>query len=206
MAESLIDFTGAEKAVAALSGVWGQVEPDEGMALWSLAQRTPRGLPIVEIGSLQGRSTCFLLMGLMAVGNYATLYAIDVWRRRIGGEPGWSYKSGPGADNLNAFLRNTAAVGYPGQIVPVESASAEIAKVWDRPIGLLHIDGDHSLEGVRADYEGFAKFVGPGGLLAIHDYRPGYDVLAYCDEVVKVDPTWECMTVTGTMLTARRAT
>jgi predicted O-methyltransferase YrrM len=36
-------------------------------------------------------------------------------------------------------------------------------------VDLLFIDGDHSYEGVRADFENYAPFVRPGGLIAFHD-------------------------------------
>jgi cephalosporin hydroxylase len=38
-----------------------------------------------------------------------------------------------------------------------------------RPIDLLHIDGDHSLEGVGLDFEMYAPLVRRGGLVALHD-------------------------------------
>jgi predicted O-methyltransferase YrrM len=41
-----------------------------------------------------------------------------------------------------------------------------------RPIDFLFIDGDHSLQGVRLDYEFFAPLVRPGGLIALHDVVP----------------------------------
>jgi len=34
---------------------------------------------------------------------------------------------------------------------------------------LLFIDGDHSYDGVRADFENYAPLVRPGGLIAFHD-------------------------------------
>ena len=36
-------------------------------------------------------------------------------------------------------------------------------------MGLLFIDGGHALDVAMADYEAWARFVLPGGLLAIHD-------------------------------------
>jgi len=41
-----------------------------------------------------------------------------------------------------------------------------------RPIDFLFIDGDHRLLGVKRDYELYAKFVRPGGLIAFHDICP----------------------------------
>jgi len=40
---------------------------------------------------------------------------------------------------------------------------------WDREIDILLIDGDHSYEGVKADYERFEPFVKEGGIILMHD-------------------------------------
>jgi predicted O-methyltransferase YrrM len=41
-----------------------------------------------------------------------------------------------------------------------------------KPIDFLFIDGDHSEDGVRLDYERFSPLVRPGGLIAFHDIVP----------------------------------
>lgn len=41
-----------------------------------------------------------------------------------------------------------------------------------RPLDFLFIDGDHSYEGVRQDFEMYAPLVRPGGLIAFHDIVP----------------------------------
>jgi predicted O-methyltransferase YrrM len=41
-----------------------------------------------------------------------------------------------------------------------------------RPLDFLFIDGDHSYEGVRLDFEMYAPLVRPGGLIAFHDIVP----------------------------------
>ena len=38
----------------------------------------------------------------------------------------------------------------------------------------LFIDGDHSYDGVKADFEQFAPLVRPGGLIAFHDIHPDH--------------------------------
>jgi cephalosporin hydroxylase len=43
-----------------------------------------------------------------------------------------------------------------------------------RLIDVLFIDGDHSYEGVKADYEAYAPWVRPGGLIAFHDIEADY--------------------------------
>ena len=38
-------------------------------------------------------------------------------------------------------------------------------------VEFVFIDGDHSYDGLRADWEGWSKLVAPGGLIALHDSR-----------------------------------
>jgi len=40
---------------------------------------------------------------------------------------------------------------------------------WDKEIDVLLIDGHHSYEIVKADYEKYEPFVRPGGLILMHD-------------------------------------
>ena len=42
-------------------------------------------------------------------------------------------------------------------------------KLNNQKIDFLFIDGDHSYEGVKADFENFSKLVKPGGYIAFHD-------------------------------------
>lgn len=44
-----------------------------------------------------------------------------------------------------------------------------------RKLDLLFIDGDHTYDGVKADYELYSGFVKPGGVIAFHDIQPGYE-------------------------------
>lgn len=41
------------------------------------------------------------------------------------------------------------------------------------PLDLLFVDGDHSYDGVRRDYDLYAPLVRPGGLIAFHDIVDG---------------------------------
>lgn len=49
----------------------------------------------------------------------------------------------------------------------------ELRRLLDgRPIDLLFIDGDHTYDGVRADFEMYAPLVRSGGIVAFHDILP----------------------------------
>jgi predicted O-methyltransferase YrrM len=44
----------------------------------------------------------------------------------------------------------------------------------DRKVDFLFIDGDHSYEGVRQDFENYVGFLNDPGLIAFHDINPDY--------------------------------
>jgi len=62
-----------------------------------------------------------------------------------------------------------------------------------RDIDFLFIDGDHSYEGVKADYEIYSPLVGKGGLIAFHDiceHDPSQqcNVKEFWDELIRDNP------------------
>jgi cephalosporin hydroxylase len=55
-----------------------------------------------------------------------------------------------------------------------------------RPIDFLFIDGDHTFEGVKQDFEMYSTFVRPSGLVAFHDIntlRPDHFVHRYWNDL-----------------------
>jgi len=76
-----------------------------------------------------------------------------------------------------AFLRSNLAA--PGQaVVSLEGDSQTremVARVRGEaggPLDFLFIDGDHSYEGVKRDFELYSPLVRPDGLIALHDINP----------------------------------
>jgi predicted O-methyltransferase YrrM len=60
----------------------------------------------------------------------------------------------------------------------VDSHAAQTRAAAERffrhaPVDVLFIDGDHSYDGVRRDYELYAPLVRPGGVIAFHDIVDG---------------------------------
>ena len=87
-------------------------------------------------------------------------------------------------DTLPFFRRTIEEAGLEDVVVAVVGESAAVAAYWRTPLSLLFVDGGHGEEPAHADYAGWAPWVMPGGLLAIHDVfpdpadggRPPYDV------------------------------
>lgn len=86
-------------------------------------------------------------------------------------------KYGPGF--RQAFLR----FALPGQEIRCLEGDSHSAAARDRAaayfggekIDFLFIDGDHSYDGVKADFELFSPMVRPGGVVAFHDINPDFN-------------------------------
>lgn len=75
------------------------------------------------------------------------------------------------------------------------------------PFAVVIIDGDHSREGVQADYELYADLVAPGGILIVDDYgsKDWPAVTAYTREVIEEDARFKRISVLGKTAVFRRA-
>lgn len=88
----------------------------------------------------------------------------------------------------------TGGQGYPlnthGAHVWLGDSHSAAAREWlvtqlaGRPVDVLHIDGDHSYDGVAADFATYAPLVRAGGLVLVHD------VLNSRNQLVEVDRWW----------------
>ena len=65
-----------------------------------------------------------------------------------------------------------AAAGLEENVVVIVGRSADVARLWAAPLGLVFIDGGHTEAAAVTDYESWAPWVAPGGALAIHDVFP----------------------------------
>jgi predicted O-methyltransferase YrrM len=126
-----------------------------------LRERSPKR--IVEIGTLDG-GTLFLLA--RAATQDAHIVSVDMPAGQFGGGYPRSH---------TRFVRSLALPSQTVDLIRGDSHAAEtVNEVWNRIGGsadLLFIDGDHSLDGVRADFESYRGLV-KGGLIAFHDIVP----------------------------------
>lgn len=59
----------------------------------------------------------------------------------------------------------------------------EVSKTWNLPINILHIDGLHTYEAVKNDYENWSKFVEKDGIIIFHDVVAFEEVANFFKEV-----------------------
>jgi MMP 1-O-methyltransferase len=137
---------------------------------------------VVEIGSWKGKSTVWLAKACQTI-NGGPVYAIDP---HVGG-PSYDDLGYKGVNTETEFRENIAAAGVSSIIIPWVMPSSQALLQWQNPIGFLWIDGDHSYEGVSADFYGWSQHVREGGIIAFHDtyHEEGVRQLVD-DEVLKL--------------------
>jgi len=155
----------------------GFMPAPEGLALYDTATAYgPRG-PVAEIGTYCGKSTIYLAAAAREAGQL--VITVDHHHGSEENQPGWEYHD-PGLvdpatgrlDTLPHFRSTLAATGLEQHVIAVVGRSADVARLWRMPLGMLFIDGGHTDAAATADYEGWAPWVAVGGALAIHDVFP----------------------------------
>lgn len=152
----------------------GFLDDEEGLRLYELARDHARLGPVVEIGSYCGRSTVYLGAGVREGGG--RVVTVDHHRGNEEQQPGWEYHDpelvdpAVGVMDSLPFLRRTLhRAGLEDVAVVVVGSSAEAAALIQSPLGMVFVDGGHTLEAAAGDYEAWAPKVAAGGILAIHD-------------------------------------
>ena len=160
--------------IRAAEAAEGFMPAAEGLALCETAAAYGRLGPVLEIGSYCGKSAIYLAAGARAAGQLVV--TVDHHRGSEEHQPGWEYHD-PGLvdpvtgriDTLPRLRAALAAAGVEDDVVAVVGRSADVARLWRTPLGMLFIDGGHTEAAARQDYEGWAPWVTRGGALAIHD-------------------------------------
>jgi hypothetical protein len=113
---------------------------------------------IVEIGVAEGVSAIALRQGMAVSGN---LYLIDPFH----------FSRNPMFNFTRRTARRLVMNSDRGNVTWIERFSFDAVQKWSLPIDLLFIDGDHTEEGVRRDWNEWNRFVAPGGIVIFHDAR-----------------------------------
>ena len=155
----------------------GFMPAPEGLALHDAAARYTAKGPVLEVGTYCGKSTICLAAAAREKGQ--PVITVDHHRGSEENQPGWEYhdttlvdpRTGR-LDTLPHVRATLAAAGVEDDVIVVVGRSAAVARLWRTPLGMLFIDGGHTDVAATTDYESWAPWVAPGGLLAIHDVFP----------------------------------
>lgn len=131
-------------------------------ALFNIVKSLPKKSVIVEIGSLAGRSTTAI--GLSSLGRGNRIFAIDVFTSKLP-----HFRDKLPEDYYPVFLSNITKNGIDSLVEPIKSRSEIVGQDWNEKIDMLFIDGGHTYNQVKLDFELFYPHVRPGGIIALHD-------------------------------------
>lgn len=179
------------------SNVQGWMSGVEGYALMLMAAHGPGAGEIVEIGSWMGKSACWLAAGSKSAQR-EKIHAIDPFdggpmlkEHPIIREQGTTY---------HMFVDNLTSAGLFDYVVPIVATSRQAARAWDKPIRLLFIDGDHSYEAVKTDFEMWSRFLIADALIAFDDVTGGYEgAKRYYDALLQGDQRYREIARVGKM-------
>lgn len=157
--------------------VTGFMPADEGRALYEAACEYLGDGVGVEIGTYCGKSTVLLSAAAQRTGG--VVYTIDHHHGSEEHQAGWEYHDASMIDpqtglfdTLPTFRHTLDAIGLPDHLIAIVGKSAVAAHNWRTPVRFLFIDGGHTEAAARQDFEGWARWVVPGGALVIHDVFP----------------------------------
>lgn len=160
-----------------INSVKGFLDPAEGAALYQHCLATAALGPCLEVGSYCGKSTVYL--GTAAKQAQGIVYAVDHHRgseeHQLGEEyhdPDLYDQHAGLMDSFREFRKTMRSAKLEEHVVPIVAPSLVAARQWATPLGMVFIDGGHSLEAALNDYRSWAGHVCTGGILAIHDIFP----------------------------------
>ncbi|MFC1772579.1 class I SAM-dependent methyltransferase [Pseudomonadota bacterium] len=152
---------------------------------------------IVEIGTARGGMLyCFCQLA----APDALIISIDL--------PGAPNCGGQTDDERN-FYSSFTAQDQRLEFIPADShlaATKELLKsiLQDRKVDVLFIDGDHSRDGVKQDYEMYKEFAADDGLITFHDIKMypkywgiGNEVGLFWDEIASTNTVTEIVDPDG---------
>jgi glycosyltransferase involved in cell wall biosynthesis len=173
--------------------VTGYLSPGEGHALMLLAAHGYGLGEIVEIGSFLGRSTCWLAHGTKMTGR-EKITAVDHFRGSPEHQAGKKHECGVLVEDgttYHRFMENITRLQVADFVSPVVAGSETAAATWTSPIRLLFIDGNHSYDASRQDFEMWSRHLIPGGYVGFHDIDGWPGVTTFYRELLAGNPDYE---------------
>ena len=146
--------------------------------LWHCAMAAPDGLPIVEAGIYQGASA--VVLADVAYRKQVPLVLIDMFGY------GTTMYGRTDPELVRANLLRAGA-----QVTPrIVASDSRVVPDGLGEVGFLHIDTDHRAAHWHQEMDVWLEHLGPGSVLALHDYGNVDELTAAIDERMGTDPQW----------------
>ena len=161
---------------------WAEHVP---FAMWIISSLRPR--LFVELGTFRGTSYCGFCQSIKRLGLPTRTFAVDTWK----GDP----HNGVNGPEILEELRGHHDPRYGTFSSLLEMTFDEAAQRFENgEIDLLHIDGYHTYEAVRHDYETWQPKLSDRGVILFHDvveHMRDFGVWRFWDETRTQYPSFE---------------
>lgn len=178
-----------EEALLITEDVEGWLAQNEAELLYTTAAKLKGNGVIVEIGSWCGKSITIIATGALKNGFCNKIYSIDPFLTSKD-EPNGKYET---------FIRNLKKNNLDNKITHIKEKSQIAGLNFKETIEFIFIDGFHTYDAVKKDFDLFYPKIIEGGYIAIHDvanYKGPTDLvmeLVYNDTFKIID--FKCSTV-----------
>ena len=163
-----------DNKIEQFKNIKGFLDHAEGEFLYELARTYCKKSFAVEIGSYCGKSACYIAAGCKQ--NNRVLISIDHHKGSEEQQFGQEYfdpklydKESKSINTFPHFQATVKKFQFTETIIPLVMTSQSASKILSNNIDLIFIDGSHTFESARNDYQLWSQKLNNTGILAIHD-------------------------------------
>lgn len=159
--------------------------------------------PIAQITEAEGSLIERCADGARRVVQIGVAEGGSAWHARRTMDPGGTlhlidtYPKVAGVNLSSIIARRLVGSVRRGRVQWLHARSDEAVRGWAGPIDFLFIDGDHSYDAVRRDWDDWTPHVVPDGRVALHDALLGADWMTsefgsarFVQDLLESDRAW----------------
>lgn len=101
--------------------------------------------------------------------GYSTFSFAEVGIGHVYGIDSFEGDEDVGPRNTESFVREFQKKYNIQNLTLIKGYFEAVAKLWTKPVDILHIDGLHRFYAVKNDFDSWAKFLKPNSVILFHD-------------------------------------